>query len=158
MMADLYDPLTQTYTTTTGTPTNRKSHAPLLLPDGTVLVTGGYVGKLAATSAEIFNPTTQAFTVLPSGMVVPRVNHAMTLMLDGRVLITGGYSRTSPHGEVEIYDPATQTFVAGTPMLFHRSNHRSVLLPDGRVLAIGGTTRKESQFSWEQVIARGPAF
>ena len=82
--ADLYDPVTQTYTTTTGTPTNRKSHASLLLPDGTVLITGGYVGNLAATSAEIFNPATQAFTVLPSGMLVPRANHAMTLMADGK--------------------------------------------------------------------------
>ena len=138
--ADLYDPVTQTYSPTTGTPTNRQSHASLLLPNGTVLITGGYVGKLAVLSAEIYNPATQTFTVLPSTMVIPRANHAMTLMADGRVLITGGYSGTSPHDEVDIYDPASQTFVAGTPMIFHRSNHRSVLLSDGRVLAIGGTT------------------
>lgn len=138
--ADLYDPLFQTFTRTTGTPISRKNHSAVLLPDGKVLVAGGYVGTIASQSAEIYDPATQLFTVLPNKMQVPRANFTATVMPDGKVLITGGFSGTSPHAETEIYDPLTQTFTIDTPMLQHRSSHRAILQGDGRVVIIGGVT------------------
>jgi N-acetylneuraminic acid mutarotase len=143
--ADLFDPVTQTFTATTSRPVNRTSHATVVLADGSILITGGYLGPKASNSAEIYNPATQTFTVLAATMRVPRANHAMTRLFDGTVLITGGFSGTSPHDEVEIFDPVQQTFTAGTSMLFHRSNHDALLLTNGKVLVIGGTT-KESGF------------
>ncbi len=106
--ADIYDPATQTFTTTANSPTNRSSHASVNLNDGTVLITGGYVNKLATGDAWIYNPASQSFTLLTAKMKVPRANHQMTLLLDGRVLVTGGFAGTSPHNEVDIYDPSTQ--------------------------------------------------
>src|SRR5256885_5756715 len=103
--ADLFDPTTQTFTATTNSPSNRSSHAAEMLPDGSVLITGGYVGPSPASDAWIFNPSTNAFTLLSVTMVIPRANHAMTLMFDGNVLVTGGFTGTSPHDEVDIYDP-----------------------------------------------------
>ena len=41
--ADLYDPATNSFTGTTGTPVDRKNHAATLLASGKVLITGGYV-------------------------------------------------------------------------------------------------------------------
>jgi hypothetical protein len=141
--ADLYAPSTQTFTTlgTANSPTNRSSHAAVLLgPSGMVLVTGGYVGRIPSSDAWLFNPSTNNFTLLSAQMLVPRANHAMTLMSDGTVLVTGGFSGSSPHDDVDIYNPISQTFAAGHHMLYHRSNHRALLLADGRVQVIGGTT------------------
>ena len=142
--ADTYDPTTQVFTQTPNSPTNRTSQAAVLLPAGTVLITGGYVGRQPVADAWIFTPSTNKFTLLPATMLVPRANHAMTLMLNNTVLVTGGFSGTSPHDNVDIFDPVQQTFTAGHHMLYHRSNHDAVLLTTGRkagqVLVIGGTT------------------
>ena len=141
--ADLFDPVTETFTATTSRPVNRTSHATVVLADGSILITGGYLGPTPTDSAEIYNPATQTFTVLAATMRIPRANHAMTRLFNGTVLITGGFSGTSPHDQVEIYDPVQQTFNAGTSMLFHRSNHNALLLPNRQVLVIGGTTLRE---------------
>ena len=67
-----------------------------LLPDGTVLVTGG--GPTtdatdvanAVLPAELWSPTTETWTTLAS-MSAPRLYHSEALLLpDGRVLISGG--------------------------------------------------------------------
>ena len=126
--ADLFDPNTQIFTATTTMPTDRSSHADILLPDGSVLITGGYVGRTPARDAWVFNPSTNAFTLLSAVMLIPRANHAMTLMLSGKVLVTGGFSGTSPHDQVDIFDPVRQTFTAARKMLYHRSGHRAVLV------------------------------
>ena len=132
------------FTQTPNSPSNRTSHAAALLPAGTVLITGGYVGRQPVGDAWVFTPSTNKFTLLAATMLIPRANHAMTLMLNGKVLVTGGFSGTSPHDQVDIFDPVQQTFTAGHKMLFHRSNHDQLLLTSGpkagQVLVIGGTT------------------
>src|SRR5262249_37252674 len=67
-----------------------------LLPDGTVLVTGGTNGagfNNAATpvyQAELWNPATETWTTLAS-QTIPRLYHSAAVLLpDGRVLTTGG--------------------------------------------------------------------
>jgi hypothetical protein len=69
-----------------------------LLPDGTVLVTGGgtttdAVGlSNAVLPAELWSPTTQTWTTL-AAMSAPRLYHSEALLLpDGRVLVSGGGS------------------------------------------------------------------
>jgi hypothetical protein len=69
-----------------------------LLPDGTVLVTGGgtttdAVGLSdAVLPAELWSPTTRTWTTL-AAMSAPRLYHSEALLLpDGRVLISGGGS------------------------------------------------------------------
>ncbi len=150
-LAELFDPVTQSFTTTIGTPVNRRSHATVLQPDGTVFITGGYIGAAAVNTAEIYNPADQSFTVLPSGMLIPRANHTMTLMLDGRLLIAGGFAGTSPHDEVEIYNPVSQTFMLVQHMTYHRSNQRALLLTDGRVVVIGGVTLESGFLAQDEV-------
>ncbi|KQT13671.1 hypothetical protein ASG30_19865 [Ramlibacter sp. Leaf400] len=78
-----------------------------LLPDGTVLVTGGTSGpghNNASTPvfpAELWNPATERWTTLASGSV-PRLYHSAALLLpDGRVVVTGGDNVP----EVEIFSP-----------------------------------------------------
>jgi hypothetical protein len=74
----------------------RTYHTLTLLPDGTVLATGGgvttdAVGVNGAVShAELWSPVTEAWTTMAS-MQKPRLYHSTALLLpDGRVLAAGG--------------------------------------------------------------------
>jgi hypothetical protein len=74
----------------------RTYHNTTLLPDGTVLVTGGgtttnAVGVSdAVLPAELWSPNTESWTTLAS-MSAPRLYHSEALLLpDGRVLVSGG--------------------------------------------------------------------
>ncbi|HSW17599.1 MAG TPA: galactose oxidase-like domain-containing protein [Ramlibacter sp.] len=67
-----------------------------ILPDGTVLVTGGSSGaghnnaNAPVLSAQLWNPATETWTTLSSG-TVPRLYHSAALLLpDGRVVVMGG--------------------------------------------------------------------
>jgi N-acetylneuraminic acid mutarotase len=80
----------------------RAYHVETLLPDGSVLVTGGgrttgdYDIANAVYAAEIWSPTTETWTTM-SSMQKPRLYHGSALLLpDGRVLVTGGGRSPGP--------------------------------------------------------------
>jgi hypothetical protein len=80
----------------------RAYHVSTLLPDGTVLVTGGgrtigdYDIPNAVYAAELWSPTTETWTTL-SSMHAPRLYHGSAILLpDGRVLISGGGRSPGP--------------------------------------------------------------
>jgi hypothetical protein len=80
----------------------RAYHVSTLLPDGSVLVTGGgrttgdYDIANAVYAAEIWSPTTEAWTTM-SSMQKPRLYHGSAILLpDGRVLVTGGGRSPGP--------------------------------------------------------------
>ena len=83
-----------------------------LLPDGTVLVTGGTYGpghNNAGTpvfAAELWNPATETWTTLASASV-PRLYHSSAMLLpDGRVMTNGGERNISDRmAEVEVFSP-----------------------------------------------------
>ena len=108
-----------------------------LLPDGRVLITGGWNGGPVST-AELFEPGEGRILSAP-GLVTGRAWHAQLLLPDGRVFIAGG-SRGGNSGltAAEIYDPATGTFKATGNMNVQRSSPAAVLLTDGRILVTGG--------------------
>ena len=104
--AELYDPITETWTATGSMAAARAGLAAALLSDGTVLVAGGQdirdnAGLGNVATAELYDPTSRAWTATPE-MIEARYLHSATLLLDGRVLVTGGGS-TSP--TAELYDP-----------------------------------------------------
>ena len=118
----------------------RAAHTATRLPDGRVLVSGGFDDREGSqASAELFDPSTGVFS--PTGsMSLARVSHTATLLRDGRVLIVGGYGPDGERlGSAEIYDPATGSFSATGAMPGVRADHTATLLPDGRVLIVGGT-------------------
>ncbi len=117
----------------------RAAHTATTLPDGRVLVAGGFTGEAsAATSAEVFDPVHGTFAPLPR-MVTPRHSHTATLLPDGRVLIAGGYAAgNAPIVAAELFDPVAGTFTPTGPLRAPRAGHVAVLLGDGRVLLAGG--------------------
>ncbi len=91
----------------------RRQMNALLLPDGTVLVTGGTstsgfndpAGSILA--AELWDPATNTWQVL-SAMQVPRLYHSESILLpDGRVLSSGGGhpAGNSDNFNAEVYSP-----------------------------------------------------
>jgi hypothetical protein len=107
-----------------------------LLPNGKVLITGGYAGK-ALSTAELFDPATNSFS--SAGVTFSGPITAATLLADGKVLITGE-TNDLPAPAAELYDPVTGNFsLTGAPVVL-RFGHTATLLPDGTVLVAGGFT------------------
>jgi hypothetical protein len=91
-----------------------------LLPDGKVLVAGGFVNYEGLPgevwgSSELYDPRTQMFT--PTGdMAAARAYHTSTLLNSGRVLVTGGLIGNVAAGSgAELYTPES---VVLPPSLF----------------------------------------
>ena len=123
---------------TGGMTTSRDFHTATLLPNGQVLVAGGYNftgGDLS--SAELFNPVTGIWT--PTGALhTARYSHTATLLPSGKVLVAGGYNGPNPSTSAELYDPASRTWTATGAMQNGRFNHTATLLFNGKVLVAGG--------------------
>src|SRR5690348_9307298 len=86
--SELYDPTTGTWALTGNMIDQRQLPAAVVLPNGNVVVTGGYVlGDYEA--AEVYHPTTGLWS--SAGFTVkPHAFHTMTRLQDGRILIAGG--------------------------------------------------------------------
>lgn len=111
--AELFDPVTKTWSFTSPMSNMRYGHTAILLPNGKVLVGGGQGQDFtpAHSSAELYDPVTGAWT--PTGaMATNRYEHTATLLLNGRLLVTGGWSSSSVNPIAELYDPETGSTVA----------------------------------------------
>jgi hypothetical protein len=112
-----------------------------LLPNGQVLVSGGYnnsSGVLA--SAELYDPRTGTWT-LTGSMHDARAYHTATRLPNGQVLVAGGSFGCGGPCELasaELYDPRTGTWTRAGQMLTCRWSPTATLLPTGAVLVTGG--------------------
>jgi len=116
----------------------RAGHTATLLPDGKVLIAGGFQPGEALASAELYDPISGTFSPTAS-MVEPRQWHTATLLPNGKVLIAGGGSNeTGITPTAELYDPAAGKFVATGNMTVARELHYATALNEGDVLIVGG--------------------
>lgn len=110
----------------------RIAHTATLLPDGKVLIAGGYDRNDALSTAELYDPTTSTFTATGS-LNEARSGHTATLLQNDKVLIAGGGVAMA-----ELYDPSSGTFASAGNIQYARGRHTATLLSNGKVLIAGG--------------------
>ena len=125
---------TGTFTATGNMTAPRFSHTATLLPDGRVLIAGGftacYIGGpcLGLDHAELYDPATGTFTATGSIPKVLIAGDSTVLLNDGRVLLIGNGNGA------ELYDPVSGTVspVANWP----QGDWYPVVLAGGEVLIV----------------------
>ena len=116
--------------------TARYAHTATLLPNGQVLVAGGYNAG-ALSSAELYNPATGAWTTT-GNLNTARYVHTATLLPNGQVLVAGGAGAAGALSSAELYNPATGAWTTTGNLNVARNGHTATLLPNGQVLVAGG--------------------
>lgn len=141
-------------TVPTMTPIRRYMAASVCLPDGRVLITGGFNQKwseespsLALNSAMLMDPYTGE-TVSVAPMNLPRARHAAVALRDGRVVVIGGISR-NPTASVEVYDPRTNEWQFVESLNQPRYDH-SAAYDGANIFILGGSF--QSMLSGVEVI------
>jgi N-acetylneuraminic acid mutarotase len=141
---EIYDPAVDSFRKSNDMGEARFNHTATKLPDRTVLVVGGSGGTNGDSSlatAEIFDPSTGAWT--PAGALTnSRTGHTATVFPDGRVLVAGGESVTRGNrrslASAEIFSLDKREWRSAGNMNCPRSEAASVLLGDGSVLVVAG--------------------
>ena len=150
--AEIYDPARARWTETSPMNVARDGVEIALLPGGLVLAAGGCsdYGSTCTrveASAELFDPTTNAWTPTANAMSVGRTSFTMTRLDDGTVIAAGGCTAFSEGVEcaaatarVDRYDPRTGSWRPTGALETAAHAHVATALPNGDVLLAGGAT------------------
>lgn len=136
-VADLFDPVTKTWSAGGTMLSTRYLHTATLLPSGEVLVAGGEdnVGHILATT-ELYDPVSNSWSAGGS-LSFGRFSHAAALLSTGKVLVVGS-DFGGPVEHAELYNPSTNMWSAATAPSSDRAGPTATVLSSGKVLVVGG--------------------
>jgi hypothetical protein len=130
------------------------------MDDGRVLVVGGMKDMQGVPECEIYDPSTEQWSLTDS-LTPRRIANELCLLTDGKVLCSGGLELFADPGssavdridtylkqqmlsgqgkrmtECQIFDPSTEQWYPTGSMTFDREYHVLVGLDNGDVLAVG---------------------
>ncbi len=117
----------------------------VLLPTGKVLLFGADVISGGSSTAELFDPATQKWSVTGKLGAVRADARAIGLD-DGKVLVVGSDGGPAA-SSAELYDPSTGVFTAvASAMASARARPSLTRLPSGKILVAGGGTSTAELF------------
>ena len=132
--AELFNPVSKSFSLAGPMVTRRRYHTATLLSDGRVLIAAGLdATNLAVNSAEIYDPASNKFTSTGS-LGVQRFGAQAVRLPNGKVLIAGGYETG---GSAEVFDPVAGTF-SPTGTAHDHADGGAILLSNGQALIFGG--------------------
>jgi len=114
----------------------REEHAISVGPDGLLYAVGGFNGKHALNTAEVYNPNTKTWTQLPS-MNEYRRSLSLVSLADG-IYALGGYDGARYLESVERYDIINKIWVIVTPMKHPRCAFAAIVSKDYRNIYVMG--------------------
>ena len=155
--AEIYDPVSGSFTQTGDMTTPRASHVTARLVDGRVLIVGGIPMDgtgIRLDSAEVFDPRTGRFTATRP-MATARDWPTATTLRDGRVLITSGGNAGSSVSE--LFDPSTMSFDQLDTAANAAALGTATLLVDGDILVAGGSFESNVGLAEGRLFHVGPA-
>jgi hypothetical protein len=130
-----------------------------LLPNGEVLIVGGFTDSCArrspdcaVASAEIYEPATGRFRKVGDSLKTARGNHTATLLANGNVLLVGGASSPAGHGSVflegtcnrclnsaEVFKYGEESFSeVDSKMTAPRASHFAIPVSENSIVFMGG--------------------
>lgn len=151
--AQIYDPAKRKFSALPPMNEPRFVHAMNMLPDGHILITGGFSASGGfLRSSEVFDG---AQFIKGPDLIENRDNQRTYNMEDGRVFIEGGDNEMGGYvASTEIYDPVLNEFSFGPILPVGRAMDTISDLGDGKILMAGGIkiVDYEVQFLAESVI------
>jgi hypothetical protein len=153
--AEVFNPASDSWTNVASMAVARSTHVSETLPDGRVLVAGGWSlpvkscgndGALetGTDSSQLFDPASESWS--DTGSLNDRRGATPEAQLvNGRVLVAGGRIEapgigTARTAKAEIYDLSSGSWQAAGSLSLPRSGNVVVGLADGRALTAGGAT------------------
>jgi N-acetylneuraminic acid mutarotase len=133
---ELYDPSANTWTAVAPVPIARSNHAASLLPNGKVLVAGGF-GSSVLSDCELYDPSSNVWSEVGS-LVTARYRFSAALMPSGKVLATGGTDGTNALASAEQFDPASNLWTSAGSIANARYDHTTTVLANGKTLIVAG--------------------
>ncbi|HTZ64728.1 MAG TPA: kelch repeat-containing protein [Solirubrobacteraceae bacterium] len=153
--AEVFDPATGEWTQTGQMLVGRSGQVASLLPDGDVLVVGGWEmpkGGEYVRTAELYDPASNTWTAAPVPAELEE-SQSLTALPNGMLLLRGvfGTELFNQTAGAAIYDPSSNkwTRVASPKLL--RYGATATLLPNGDVLMIGGSHSEPAPFPVDQI-------
>lgn len=162
---EVYDTVSETWTSVGSAPRAFRNHSATLLASGNVLVVGGgpsnlrnYPSGNVTAEAWLLDPSTWTWTETDA-LEEARSHHKAIALHDGRVLIVGGSGSeldvnpdfANALAGAEIYEPNAGTFSAASAMTTARSFHAVTLLHTGEVLVVGGADSSQLSFTSSEI-------
>jgi N-acetylneuraminic acid mutarotase len=136
--AELYDPVSKTWSVTGSLAVARRYHSATLLLNGKIFVWGGTGSSGLLRDGELYDPANGTWSTSTATAIQPRSSHTASLLPNGKVFITGGFSG-SAIVPADLYDPENGKISptgSNTTTFF---DHTATLLPTGEVLIAGGS-------------------
>jgi len=119
-LIEIYDPSTDLLAIGASMSTPRGFHTATLLPDGTVLASGGTGAVEIAKPAEVYDPRSDGWSPVGS-MVFGTMLHRAVLLDDGRILTFGGSRDGQELSLPEVYEPSSRTWSVAYQLRFTKA-------------------------------------